>query len=87
MNLNVPASLMTMVGEGEHIEAIRGVMVTRITRNSPAIYAYAHKVFGSIDLTEAQWKQCEEQMKVSVVNVLNVNCSLFCLGASCSLSP
>ncbi|XP_066954594.1 uncharacterized protein [Macrobrachium rosenbergii] len=67
VNLSVPANLMTMVGEGEHIEAIRGVMVTRITRNSPAIYAYAHKVFGSIDLTEAQWKQCEEQMKMNVV--------------------
>ncbi|XP_068208214.1 SURP and G-patch domain-containing protein 1-like isoform X2 [Palaemon carinicauda] len=67
VNLSVPANLMTMVGEGEHIEAIRGVMVTRITRNSPAIYAYAHKVFGSLDLTEAQWKQCEEQMKMNVV--------------------
>ncbi|KAK7080456.1 SURP and G-patch domain-containing protein 1 [Halocaridina rubra] len=67
VNLNVPPNLLGMVGEGEHIDAIRGVMVTRITRNSPSIYAYAQKVFGSIDLTEAQWKQCEEQMKMNVV--------------------
>ncbi|XP_071545472.1 uncharacterized protein [Panulirus ornatus] len=66
-SLSVPDSLMGMVGQGEHIEAIRGVMVTRLTRNNPAIVAYAKKVFGSTDLTEAQWKQCEEQMKMNVV--------------------
>ena len=55
---------MDMVGEGEHFQAIHGVMVTRLTRNNPAIIAYAQKVFGSLDLTDAQWKQCEEQMKV-----------------------
>ncbi|KAK3867799.1 hypothetical protein Pcinc_026768 [Petrolisthes cinctipes] len=49
------------------MQAIQGVMVTRLTRNNPVIISYAHKVFGSLDLTEAQWKQCEEQMKMNVV--------------------
>lgn len=57
---------MDMVGEGEHFQAIHGVMVTRLTRNTPAIIAYAQKVFSSVDLTDAQWKQCEEQMKVRI---------------------
>ena len=63
---------MDMVGEGEHFQAIHGVMVTRLTRNNPAIVAYAQKVFGSLDLTDAQWKQCEEQMKVRLQNVCYV---------------
>lgn len=67
VNLSVPASLMGMIGEGEHYEAIHGVMVTKLTRNNPAIYAYAKRVFSTTDLTEAQWKQCEDQMKMNVV--------------------
>ncbi|KAG0728464.1 SURP and G-patch domain-containing protein 1 [Chionoecetes opilio] len=66
-SFGVPDNLMDMVGEGEHFQAIHGVMVTRLTRNNPAIVAYAQKVFGSLDLTDAQWKQCEEQMKMNVV--------------------
>ncbi|KAK8400196.1 hypothetical protein O3P69_003118 [Scylla paramamosain] len=66
-SFSVPENLMDMVGEGEHFQAIHGVMVTRLTRNNPAIVAYAQKVFGSLDLTDAQWKQCEEQMKMNVV--------------------
>ncbi|XP_037783439.1 SURP and G-patch domain-containing protein 1-like [Penaeus monodon] len=58
---------MGMIGEGEHYEAIHGVMVTKLTRNNPAIYAYAKRVFSTTDLTEAQWKQCEDQMKMNVV--------------------
>ncbi|XP_042210440.1 SURP and G-patch domain-containing protein 1-like isoform X3 [Homarus americanus] len=65
--LNVPDNLMGMVGEGEHIAAIHGVMVTRLTRNNAAIIAYAKKVFDTTDLSEAQWKQCEDQMKMNVV--------------------
>ncbi|XP_053633127.1 uncharacterized protein [Cherax quadricarinatus] len=67
LSLNVPDNLMGMVGEGEHIAAIHGVMVTHLTRNTPAIIAYAKRVFDSTDLTEAQWKQCEDQMKMNVV--------------------
>lgn len=70
---SVPENLMDMVGEGEHFQAIHGVMVTRLTRNNPAIVAYAQKVFGSVDLTDAQWKQCEEQMKVRLHFLCNWN--------------
>ena len=53
-----------MVGEGQHMEAIQGIMITRLSRDNTSIINYARQVFGSLDLTDAQWKQCEEQMKV-----------------------
>jgi hypothetical protein len=34
------------------------------TRNNPQLIQYAIKVFGTTDLEESQWKQCEDQMKV-----------------------
>jgi len=34
---------------------------------SPGVTAYAKRVFGSTDLTEAQWKQCEDQLKMNAV--------------------
>ncbi|CAL4106177.1 unnamed protein product, partial [Meganyctiphanes norvegica] len=66
-SFSVPLAYMNMISEGEHIDAVRGVMVTKMTRNNPAIIAYAQRVFGSLDLSESQWKQCEEQMKMNVV--------------------
>ena len=56
-----------MIGVGQHMEAIQGVMVTKLSRDNPAIINYAKQVFSSLDLTDAQWKQCEEQMKVYCV--------------------
>ena len=37
-----------------------------------SLLAYAQRVFGSLDLDEGQWKQCEEQLKVCTIitNVL-----------------
>ena len=61
---SMPINIMSMMGQGQHMEAIQGIMVSKLTRNSPAIISYASKVFGTLDLTDAQWKQCEEQMKV-----------------------
>jgi len=41
--------------------------LTEIGSGNPGLVAYAHRVFGTSDLTEAQWKQCEDQYKMSVV--------------------
>lgn len=32
---------------------------------SPELVAYAMRVFGTVDLEEQQWKQCNDQMKAS----------------------
>jgi len=41
--------------------------LTDISSGNPGLVAYAHRVFGTSDLTGAQWKQCEDQYKMSVV--------------------
>jgi len=38
-----------------------------IRTGNPGLSAYAQKVFGTTDLSENQWKQCEDQLKMSVV--------------------
>jgi len=38
-----------------------------IRTGNPGLSAYALRVFGTNDLTENQWKQCEDQLKMSVV--------------------
>jgi len=40
---------------------------TDIGVGNPGLVAYASRVFGTSDITEAQWKQCEDQFKMSVV--------------------
>jgi len=41
--------------------------LTSIGSGNPALTAYAQRVFGTTDLTAAQWKQCEDQLKMSMV--------------------
>lgn len=43
----------------------RSSVLSRITTADPQILTYAVKVFGTTDLTEDQWKQCMDQVKVS----------------------
>lgn len=38
-----------------------------VRRNNPQLIQYAIKVFGTTDLEECQWKQCEDQMKMSLI--------------------
>jgi len=37
---------------------------------SAELIGYAIKVYGNVDLDEDQWKQCEDQMKVSTYNMV-----------------
>lgn len=41
-----------------------GILPTANAGRNPQLVQYAIKVFGSTDLEEAQWKQCEDQLKV-----------------------
>ena len=38
--------------------------LTGVGKSNPELIQYAIRVFGSTDLTESQWKQCEDQIKV-----------------------
>ena len=35
-----------------------------VGKSNPELIQYAIRVFGSTDLTDSQWKQCEDQIKV-----------------------
>jgi len=41
--------------------------LTELNTSNPALVAYAKRVFGGTDLSDSQWKQCEDQLKMSVV--------------------
>eukprot|EP00092_Neocalanus_flemingeri_P002757 GFUD01002952.1.p1 GENE.GFUD01002952.1~~GFUD01002952.1.p1 ORF type:complete len:1101 (-),score=245.48 GFUD01002952.1:544-3789(-) len=41
--------------------------LTDIKAGNTGLFAYAQRVFGTADLTDSQWKQCEDQLKMSVV--------------------
>lgn len=39
-------------------------MLSKISRNDPALVQYARQTFGSLDLSEEQWKKAEDHYKV-----------------------
>ena len=41
-----------------------GVVSLPAGRLNPSLLAYAERVFGSTELSEEQWKQCQDQLKV-----------------------
>lgn len=40
-------------------------MLTKISRNDPALAQYARQTFGTSDLSEEQWKKAEDHYKVN----------------------
>ena len=39
-------------------------MLTKISRSDPALIQYAKQTFGTLDLSEEQWKKAEDHYKV-----------------------
>ena len=42
-------------------------MLSQVTRTDPALLAYARQNFGTIDLTEEDWKKAEEHYKINLL--------------------
>ena len=42
-------------------------MLTKITRNDPALIQYAMSTFGSSNLCEEDWKKAEEHYKINLL--------------------
>lgn len=42
-------------------------MLTKISRNDPALIQYARQTFGTLDLTEEQWKKAEDHYKINLL--------------------
>lgn len=45
----------------------RNPMLTKISRNDPALIHYARQTFGTLDLSEEQWKKAEDHYKISLL--------------------
>lgn len=53
---------------GMPVISIRGpTSVNKVTRTNPQLLAYAKQAYGTTDLDNDQWKQCEEAYKMNLV--------------------
>lgn len=50
----------------QHAKA-KNPMLTKISRNDPALIQYARQTFGTLDLTEEQWKKAEDHYKINLL--------------------
>lgn len=63
--MDVPQNLSMM---GMPVIPIHGpTSVKKVTRASPQLLAYAKQAYGTTDLDDEQWKQCEEAYKMNLV--------------------
>jgi len=51
----------------EFLLAGRTHLVSAVTRKDPELLAYARQSYGTIDLDEEQWKQCEDAYKMNLL--------------------
>ncbi|XP_017884096.1 serine/arginine repetitive matrix protein 1-like isoform X2 [Ceratina calcarata] len=42
-------------------------MLTKVSRNDPALIQYARQTFGTLDLSEEQWKKAEDHYKINLL--------------------
>ncbi|KAI4459426.1 arginine/serine rich splicing factor sf4/14 [Holotrichia oblita] len=58
--VNTPPSSIPTASTG-------GVMLSKITRNDPALIQYAINTFGSTNISEEDWKKAEDHFKINVL--------------------
>ena len=69
-------------GPGLALPTALGTVVAPAPIRSPAMMAYAAKIFGGVELTEDQWKHCEIQLQVNTLYPTNLNSILSSLTSS-----
>lgn len=62
MNIFVGNSVYTFF-----FAASGGIMLSKITRNDPALIQYAINTFGSTNLSEDDWKKAEDHFKINIL--------------------
>lgn len=58
-----PAVIIPSPSKRQHVKS-KNPMLTKISRNDPALIHYARQTFGTLDLAEEQWKKAEDHYKV-----------------------
>lgn len=52
--------------KGQNVKS-KNPMLTKISRNDPALIHYAKQTFGTLDLSEEQWKKAEDHYKINLL--------------------
>lgn len=68
-----PAVIIPPPSKG-HVKS-KNPMLTKISRNDPALIHYAKQTFGTLDLSEEQWKKAEDHYKVDYMNAYMYMCA------------
>lgn len=77
-----PAVIIPPPSKGQHIKS-KNPMLTKISRNDPALIQYAKQTFGTLDLSEEQWKKAEDHYKVNYC-CIDHNVSIYaCMNIGC----
>lgn len=64
-----PAVILPSPSKGQDIKS-KNPMLTKISRNDPALIHYARQTFGTLDLNEEQWKKAEDHYKVEYCRII-----------------
>jgi len=51
------------------MKSTKNPMLTKISRNDPALIHYARQTFGTLELSEEQWKKAEDHYKVDYYHI------------------
>ncbi|KAL0111332.1 hypothetical protein PUN28_012907 [Cardiocondyla obscurior] len=61
-----PAVIIPSPSKRQQIKS-KNPMLTKISRNDPALIHYARQTFGTLDLSEEQWKKAEDHYKINLL--------------------
>ncbi|XP_011166911.1 SURP and G-patch domain-containing protein 1 isoform X2 [Solenopsis invicta] len=61
-----PAVIIPSPTKRQHVKS-KNPMLTKISRNDPALIHYARQTFGTLDLSEEQWKKAEDHYKINLL--------------------
>lgn len=64
-----PAVIIPSGSSKEQDIKLKNPMLTKISRNDPALIHYARQTFGTLDLNEEQWKKAEDHYKVDYCHI------------------
>lgn len=60
------AAVIIPPSKGQHPKP-KNPMLTKVSRNDPALIQYARQTFGTLDLSEEQWKKAEDHYKINLL--------------------
>ncbi|XP_011329466.1 SURP and G-patch domain-containing protein 1 isoform X2 [Ooceraea biroi] len=61
-----PAVILPPSSKGQQVKS-KNPMLTKISRNDPALIHYARQTFGTLELSEEQWKKAEDHYKINLL--------------------